>query len=54
MRMPDKTGKVERVDTPFNTIERALASSVRLILSFTTEPFLGDGKMHTTVVISRE
>ena len=37
MRMPESTGSVERVETPFNTMESALASSVRLMLSFTME-----------------
>ena len=34
MRIPDKTGSVDRVETPLRTMDRALASSVRLILNF--------------------
>ena len=34
MYMPASTGSVERVETPLRTIDKALASSVRLMLSF--------------------
>lgn len=32
--MPESTGSVERVDTPFKTMEMAFCSSVRLMLNF--------------------
>ena len=49
MRMPDSTGRVDRVDTPFITMDRALDSSVRLMLSFKTGPFLG---VHSAKVLT--
>ncbi len=38
MRMPESTGSVERVETPFNTMDMAFCSSLLLMLNFIWAP----------------
>lgn len=38
MRIPDKTGSVDRVETPLRTMDRALASSVPIDTEFQGMP----------------